>query len=220
MALVYPLDFPTWLPGMSVSTFTLAYQQEIAPTGGGDIVRDLGMTLWNADFETPRLDPDDMAAFSAWLTALENGGQTFWGRDFTAEFPRNYPNGSAGMTKAGGGTFTGAGLLSAVASDNKTVTISGLPANFVFKPGDHIAFDYSGGVRAYHRCIVDASGNGSGVAVIEVRPHIRPGFATGVAVTLDKPKAKMRLIPDSAQPSPLGRGKGTWSFKATQTLQP
>lgn len=220
MTLSYPRPFPTWFPGMATSDFLLGYQAEQDPTGYGTALnRDLGPTLWVASYVTGNLSQAQMTRFQAWLDAQENGGKTFWGYDFRHAYPLAYPNGFGAMTRHGGASFDGTCTLGTVADDNVSVPLSALPDGFQFSESDKIAFDY-GGARALHTIVADVTGNNSGQATVEVRPHVRPGWEAGATVSLVRPAARMKLVPDSAKPNSVTRGStGNWSFRAQQTLQ-
>lgn len=222
MTITYPRSFPDWFLGMSQCAFRLDYQQELAPDGNGDqIVRDFGPTLWNADYRTDILSPEKMGEMEAWLDSLENGGQTFWGYDFRRPLPRAYPNGIAGMTRAGGGAFDGTCTLGTVGDDNKTVPLTGLPAGFILSPFDNLAFSYGDDPASFalHRVMAAAVADGSGAITVEVRPHVRIGWTAGDSVNLVKPSCLMRLVPDSYSPDQQARGRGFISFKGAQTLR-
>lgn len=220
-AITYPRSFPTWFKGMSQCRFQLEYQQELAPDGNGDqIARDLGPTLWKADYRTDILQPDKMGELEAWLDSLENGGQTFWGYDFRRPYPLAYPDGFTGMTRADGGSFDGTCTLGTI-SDSRLIPLTDLPASFVFSPFDCLAFAYGEDDDSFalHRIMAGVTANGSGAVTVEVRPHVRVGWEAGATVNLAKPSCLMRLVPDSYSPDQQARGKGVISFKAAQTLK-
>ncbi len=221
MTITYPRDLPAWFLGMTQCAFTLDYLQEQDPTGDGDqLVRDVGPTLWNLDCKTQRLQSDKMGEMEAWVDSLENGGQPFWGYDWRRLGPLAYPNGIGGLSRAGGGTFDGTCTLGTVAGDNKSVPLTGLPVGFVLSPFDNLAFPYASGTRqALHRIVAGGVADGSGHVTVEVRPHVRVGWASGATVNLVKPSCIMKLVPGSYSPAQDPRGPGFVSFKAKQTLK-
>lgn len=221
MAVTFPQNLPSWLKGMSRCEFTLPKELEVVPVGdGGDIARDLGPDLWAVDFRTARLTSDQVEDFAAWLKLQENGLQTFYAYNYRRPFTKASPNGFSGLTRAGGGAFTGAVTLTTVNSDNKTLTLGGLPASYTINPGDAIAWDYGGTIRAYHHFVEAATSTSLGaIAAIEVRPLVRPGWTAGQTANIGQAMAKLRLVPNSAQLDAQDRGPGYYSFKATQTLQ-
>lgn len=218
MAITYPLSFPAVLRGEGFN-LDLQYNNETALVGGGGMIsRDLGATIWGVDFQSTKVRLTDYYVLKSWIDLLEGGTQPFYCHDVRRCRPRAYATGMTGLTRAGGGSFDGTCKLSTVAADNKTVTLNTLPASFKFTTGDYFAFDY-GGVRALHRVMADATANGSGVVSVEVRPHVRPGWAANATVYLEKPAAKMFLVPDSYKPSETN-GLGAIAFRGIQTLKP
>jgi hypothetical protein len=219
-AITYPRDFPAWFRGMYQSSFVLKYLQEQDPTGNADtLVRDVGPTLWNADYQTGLLDPVNRCRLEAWLDSLENGGKTFRAYDFRRPFPLAYPNGFTGMTRAGGGSFDGTCTLEDV-TDNKLLDLSGLPPLFEFNEFDMLGFTYLSTSHALHRIMAPATANSDGEVTVEVRPHVRPGWAASATVNLAKLTCLMKLVPDSYTP-PGGspRANSRISFKAVQTVK-
>lgn len=194
---------------------------ETSPARGGDIVREMGIALWTVDFTTTPLSFDHFVQFRAWMDLLENGVQPFYAADPYRPYCMAYPTGYAGLTLPGGGAFSGAAVLSTVATDNKTVTLGGLPASFQLSLGDPLAFDY-GTIpsRAYHRISETVQADSSGNATFEVRPHVASGWAASAAVQLASPQCKLKLVPKSYSPTPGKRGfAGVITFKAQQTLR-
>ena len=219
MTITFPRQFPAWFPGMQRCVFKPYRIQELDPTGSGDpLVRDLGPDLCDADYRSGKLSPERMLELETWLETLENGGKTFWGYDFRRPLPLLYPNGFAGMSRAGGGSFDGTCTLENV-TDNKVISLSGLSNGFQFSIGDYLAFLYlSGSHAALHRIVAPATAASDGTVDVEVRTHVRPGWAEEATVNLVKPSCVMKLVPESYQPDQQRRGRGQISFKSRQTL--
>lgn len=219
MAIAFPLNFPAGFLGMSRSEFDIGKYMAVDPMGIGDLARDLGPDLWTVDYRTGLLSFDQVKEFRAWLLLLEDGLKTFYGYDFRTPYTTSYPNGFSGLTRAGGGAFTGAITITAVNSDNKTMTLGGFPQNFTLNRGDAIAFDYDSGRRAYHQFMESATSTSLGaVTAISVLPAVRPGWAVGQAANIDLAKAKLRLVPKSKSFEQADEyGTGYWSFKAIQS---
>ncbi|MBL6853709.1 MAG: hypothetical protein ISS15_05330 [Alphaproteobacteria bacterium] len=219
------ISFPRTLPPallarLSVCDFDIDETQESAPTRGGQpIVRDVAPPLWLANFKSARLSPADFKTVDAWLKSLDGSLNTFYAYDLARSYPIAYPNGFTGLTRAiGGAAFDGTATLASVASDNVTPQISGLPASFVMTEGDYLAFDYnSGASRALHQVMAAATGNGSGVINVEVRPHIRPGYGSAT-ILLAQPAGKFVLQPNSKRRQLEASGYGRLEFTGQQTL--
>lgn len=121
-------------------------------------------------------------------------------------------------------TFNGANAqIASIAGNNKEMTLSALPFGYKLSGGDLLSFDYGTSPvrRALHRVVLPVTASGAGVTPnFEVRPYIRPGATVGLAVTLVKAAAKVRMIPDSFNPGTndsdgITRGM---SFQVRQTL--
>ncbi len=221
MAVTFPLSIPSWLKGWARCEFDIDKNVEIAPTGGGDLAFDMGNDLWIVDYQTVRLQPDQVEDFRSWLKLLEDGLQTFWGYNVRRPYTKAYPNGFSGLTKAGGGAFTGSLSVTAVNSDNKTLSLGGLPANFTVDAGTGIAWDYNGTARAYHQFAETQVSNSLGnIAAIEVRPFVRGGYSLPISANISQAMAKLCLVPKSKSFAGEPRGAGSFSFQAMQTVSP
>src|SRR5664279_857782 len=109
-------------------TFTLVSRQEISGQANGVIRgKDLGSALWQASYTTTEMVNADTLAFEAALNSLDGLTNPFEAGDLRNRYPRNYPTGS----------FTDSGVLATVGSNNKSLSISGLPASFVISAGDY-----------------------------------------------------------------------------------
>ena len=56
-------------------------------------------------------------------------------------------------------------------------------------------------------------------AELDVRPHIRPGISAGATVTLIKPAAKVKIVPDTLSIVNQGGLHASLRFQVRQTLQ-
>ena len=173
-------------------------------TGAGEVlVADLGPKLWKGDVTLDKMRHEDAAEIQALIEALDGSINTFNLYDPRKKYPRADPRG----VLLGSATP----VISAVLSSNKEFSISGLPAGYVLSAGDFSAFNYGSNPlrRAFHRIVNTVVANASGVASsIEVRPHFRPGIVTGLQVTLIKPSARVKIVPESFN-SGIGRGAMT-----------
>nr|DAE48881.1 MAG TPA: distal tail protein [Caudoviricetes sp.] len=201
MAITYPYDILADYPGWSVE-FDLAYRQEHSrSTNGITYSKDFGSPLWSAAFQFKSLKPNALDAWRARIKALEGGLQQFRGGPTSRCYPIAYPNG------------TGMGDVSAVtvgsiATDRKTVGLSGLPVGYIASVGDYIQI----GGNNLHQ-IVSVSG-----ASVEVRPHLWPVSAVGDAVTLVKPSCLMTIVPGSINTTAdLSTGRGVITFQGFES---
>jgi hypothetical protein len=188
----------------SAQSFRLVSRQETSTQASG-VVRgkDLGSALWVGDWTTIVLTNADAVAFEAKLNSLDGAILPFTAGDVRNPYPRLYAD----------GVFTDSGTLYSVATDNKTITLGGLASGFTVSAGDYLSFAY-GTSQALHQ-VVETAVAATG---FEVRPHIRPGFTTGAAVTLKRPTANFTLLPGSVQTQSQGPVDSVVSFKAIQYL--
>lgn len=191
-------------------------QQEYSGLGSGEtLIADLGPRLWKADVAFSTMSDDDAAALQADIETLDGGINEFYLYDPRKKFPRADPNGAIlGSSNV---------QIAALGGNNKSLSVSGLPAGYVLSKGDLFHFDYGTSPvrRALHRIVEDVVANGVGLTPsFEVRPHFRTGVQTGLAVKLVKPAAKMKLVPGSFDPGmgSVGLGTSGIAFQAMQTL--
>jgi hypothetical protein len=190
-------------------SFLLVSRQEMSGQANG-VVRgkDLGSALWQSSYTTVEMLNRDALAFEAALNSLDGLTNAFEAGDLRNRYPRNYPT----------GVFTDSGVLATVGANNKSLSISGLPASFVISAGDYLQFDY-GSSRALHQVCETVTANGSGLSpVFEVRPHIRPGFSISSAVKFKNPVGQFILQPNSISSTLNSKVTSVVTFKAIQYL--
>lgn len=201
MAVAYPLTMPDILTASQI-TFDPALNVEQAPTGGGQIARDLGAAYWSMSVTSNLKKQSDYQRLRAWIDLLEGGTQLFYAYDLRRPRPLAYAAGFGAITRADGTAFDGTVKLSAVAADNKSVTLATAPAGFIYSDGDYLSFT-NGNFQALHRIVFggSATADANGSAVVEVRPHVAPGWAANAVVNLVKASCTMSLVPGSYKPS-------------------
>jgi hypothetical protein len=216
VSLTYPLDLLANFPGTS-TRFDLVPQIELDPTRNGkQISKDIGPELWEADYLTRVLSPNEMKFWKARLNSLH--GESFIGYDLTAGYPILYPHGSWPTGLA----FDGLAMLNSVSGNSKEISLSDLPSGFVGSVGDYLSFTY-GTSRALHQVSEEFFSTGSGGTTDEfrVRPDIRPGYnlgSGGTVVLLVRAYAEMIVVPGSISASTDLTGRGQLSFTGRQTL--
>jgi len=222
MAITFPRDLPE-LSGNRVffnkAEFKPVYQQIVAPSRGGLVqVANIGSDLWTMAYATPPLKHAAAKEQFAWLQSLRGGVRTFKAWDPLCRFPEAYPNGFGGMTRAGGGAFDGTCTLSAIGTDRDTITLTTLPANFVFTAGDMVSFPMGASSRCLVRVLESVTGSGAGAATLTVEPWIPLAASAGTAeVTLIKPWC-LAIIDAGSISGPVQPGYvASVSFNAVQT---
>jgi hypothetical protein len=218
MALSYPLllaDFYNTLT-RPAGTFTLDAAVLQNQTGGGEIITSsIGTRLWRGKIvaqANPFGTLDDVVAR---LELLLESGASFLVRHPYRKGPAADPNGS----------ILGAATpqITSVNGNNRDVTIGGLPAGYVLRPGDLLSWTYLTGPLRYalHRVVTTGTANGSGnIGNIEITPPVRTGYSLPVNITLVNPRCKAAIVPGSYQPpSVTPGGIVTFSFDWQQTLR-
>lgn len=211
MAVTFPRDKPASLR-FSNYTFGLRRMQELHPLRSArTIAVDLGPSVWAVTASVVPRNETDLGAIRAFFDTLSSIEQAYF-YDPLREYPLAYR-----LTGWLGG-FTGVCTLASVAANNVEIGLSGLPSGFVLSPGDYIPWDYGTDSRALHRVVVGGTASGGGTLSVEVRPHVRPGWAVGPTASLYKPSARMFVVPDTYDDPVDPRRLSTPSFQAIQTL--
>jgi len=203
-------DFPGW-----TTDFQLKSYDETSKTQGGDtLVKARGTPLWNLTATSRTLRPNELDYWRARLESLDAGKRPFWGYSLSRCYPIAYPNGSWP------GTFDGvSATIASLGSDNKSLSLAGLPSGFTLAVGDMFSFPYTSQPRyALHRVeeAATAASNGT-TGTFEVRPFIQAGAAVGDVVSVKQPRCLMMLVPGSiSSTAELQTGTGTVSFQGVQ----
>lgn len=218
MTLTFPLslsDFWGALP-ISVSTPDLTEALQASRLAGGTVMTDsIGDRLWQCDVQLAGDRPGQMQSFQAKANVLREAASSL----LVSSHEHPWPSGDPG------GLILGASqpLISALAVNNRELSLSDLPAGYVISDGDFIGFQYGADpVRyAFHQVVVGAVADvGGQTGLIEMTPHIRPGAVVGSAVSLVRPVFKAIMVPGSYKPGGFSRGfKSGPSFTVVQTLR-
>lgn len=195
MPLTFPLPLATFWSRLPVDSIELDLGEalQLDETGGGEqLTADLGVRLWRGSVTMGRLFYAEAAEVEVLLDTLRQAGRFFLANDVRRPAPLLDPSGAI----LGVATVTVSAIPSA-----RELTLAGLPVGYVLSPGDYLSFTYDGtkARRGFHRVVTGGTASGGGVlGPIEVVPPLRPGLATGTAVTLSNPAFKAVLEPGSA----------------------
>jgi hypothetical protein len=141
-------------------------------------------------------------AWRAFLASLNGANRTFLGHDYERPWPRLYPSGFSGLSRAGGGAFDGSltAWSQTISADGQALArLEGLPAGFQLSMGDYVDFRWTTltvARRHLVRALEDATADGAGViAAVTVDPAIHSRVVPADAVAhLDQPCCVMRVI--------------------------
>lgn len=204
----FPVDLTAYLGGcarMDQQTFDLGEGLQVQNrTAGGEILRTGGAArLWRGSLALFPLRHEDARVLHAKLHILRAAGASFYIGD---------------MTHRGG---TRAAQFMSINATTGVFRVKGLPVGHVIKPGDYIAFDYSGR-RAFHQFETGGTASSTGeIGALEVVPPFRPGSAVvDRTVTIGASKCRAVMVPGTARvgTSNIVATSGV-SFDWTQTLR-
>jgi hypothetical protein len=203
-----PIAMPS--AGIGTQLFELQRVDYMAPEGGGRINGvQAGFPLWSGVWTITNATGDRADSLRAFMTQLRGATRRFLGRDLLRRYPKAYPDGFAGMTKAGGGSFTGAATTwseNIDSDEDSQVSLTNLPAGFVLGVGDYIGFSWTAteasvaGLtwRAMVRVVVGGTANGSGNVTVTCEPPIPAAVPDTATAYLNEPSCVMALITEQS----------------------
>ncbi|RWR14257.1 hypothetical protein [Paenirhodobacter populi] len=217
--LTFPLSVDDFLRRLPIAkiTFDLPESVEVSETDGGDLLSaDIGTRLWQGDITLGKITRDEDADALTLIDVLRQGGRPFCAFDLRRPGPR------ADLT----GSMLGSApvQIQALLSNNRQMSLSGLPVGYVLQRGDYLGWDYGTNPirRALHKVVdvsVTATAQGQTDA-FEVTPNIREGATVGSPVRLIRPFCTAIIVPGSVT---TGTAAATLtegaSFKWRQTLR-
>ena len=222
------ISFPRAMPADFIAdqVFEPAPNDYASPENSGRIGGvQAGFPMWSALWSIAQsIGAAKSDEVQAWLASLDGNKQLFYGADPTRPLPKLYPNGFGGLTRYGGGSFDGTASSWSVSTDGAVVTLNGLPAGLALSLKDYIGFTWTTGSaarRGLARCVEAVTANGSGVAVVTVRPALSPAIPGTAVATLDHPTCLMRLDVTQTKLAPMGRRLAiSGTIAAVQQLLP
>jgi hypothetical protein len=189
------------------------YQEEMSSIGSGEfLTADAAPVLWEAVVSLTRVHLDQGEQIAARFRALDGSKQHFYLYNPAMRFPQSDPD----------GTTLGASSVSinAINANRKAVRLTGLPVGYVITLADYMQVNYGSPSRtALLQAMEGATADGSGLTPeFEVRPHLRAGITTTLAVILKNPAAKVKLLPNSLRTVASDGVFIRQQFTARQTL--
>ncbi|WP_247996674.1 hypothetical protein [Brucella tritici] len=195
MALTFPLSLAAFADKLPIETvkWRLAFQQETTGLGSGEVITaDLAPPRWEGDVTLGPMYHDDAAAIQALIESLGGALNSFYLYAPQKAYPAKDPTGTI--------MGSSAPVIASIGANNKSLSVSGLPAGYQLTAGDLFAFDYGENpVRLnMHRLVESVAATGGGTtSVFEVAPPFRPGVAAGLALSFIKPAIKVKILPGS-----------------------
>jgi hypothetical protein len=177
-----PIDMPSTTGFIKSSSFYLETNTQIftSPINKSVQTVQLAGARWRADVTLRAMKKHEVAPWMAFFLKLRGMSETFYMSD--PDWQQNLG--------VGGGTP----LVNGSGQTGTTLAIDGCPANTLrwLRAGDSFTFG-----DEYKRLTQDANTNGSGQVTLNFEPFIRNSPADNAAITIVRPRAKMRLIDDN-----------------------
>jgi hypothetical protein len=218
MALTYPLSLPSFALFETCSFRFVQDVSQVRTQGaiGMGVQRSQG--YWTAEYTTTKNyyvqqnSTHFMRQWEGWWAAVTSGDQSFYATDPAWRGPQAYVGGAFPDTT---GTW--------VSSSGRTVTISGLAANYQAKAGDLIEILSSVGTGNYTllRIAEDAVANVSGQLVVDV--DRAPPFAVSTVTNRVRLGTELRVLMQPVIGSDKWDDNGhirAFSFSAQETRRP
>ncbi|WP_320202385.1 hypothetical protein [Agrobacterium rosae] len=176
-----------------------------------------GTPYWKATYKAVYLSEVDFGLMDAFMMQAGEDGDVFLAYD--AFRPRPIMMDAkvplAGV-KASGGAFTGDAVIQALSA--RSLSLSGLPANFRFAPGDYVEIRKSPLMRSLHRVIAAAQASAVGEVSLSIRYNVDlQHFNTNCTAHLEKPSCTMQIDPDSYSATKSWSSREP-SFNATEVF--
>ena len=196
MALTFPLTLPADFAGTEL--FEIRRVDFDSPTSGGAVGGvTSGFPVWTARWTLARaLRRETTDGLIAFHDALRGRQRLFFGAPQERAMPWRYPNGFAGLNRAGGGAFDGTATGWTLNTDRDVLSLTGLPPGLILTVRDYGMFRWTTGGearRALVRMMEGATANGSGALSITIEPGVPTRVPSNAVFDLVRPCTLMRL---------------------------
>jgi hypothetical protein len=212
MTLANPLGMAAFADLLHVADvkFRPSWNQERSLTGGGEtLYADRAPMLWMADVTSAAMTHADAKKLLALINSRGGGLLTILLYDHSLPYPSPDPTGSL---------FGAATPVVGTITDRTHTAFTGFPASYSVPAGTYFQIIF-GSTRYYlGQFCEDKTASGAGaITATEIAPAMPASIAAGAAVTVLKPSGKFRIIPGSANASPIDLFHSVVTFSAEQT---
>jgi hypothetical protein len=178
-----------------------------------------GFPLWQLVWTLGNVGVARSDAWRAFMLQIRGATRRFLGWDLGRPYPKAYPAGFSGMTRAGGGSFDGTATSWAETIDadgDSQVTLNGFPDGFELNAGDYVGFEYDATESSVAglpwsvvvRVVEGATADGSGVIAPVCEPPIPSAVPADATATVANPKCVMTLVTDQSKLNGIDRSLG------------
>jgi hypothetical protein len=197
----FPLALSEFFANLEFTTapvLDLIQRQKVSEDAAGNVLTALlGTPKWWGKY-TLNAAPHAVAKErEALFKALIARNGTFLAYDLRAPYPAYDPKGNI----ISGSTPT----VKTKGSNNRSISIQGLPNHYVVTAGDKLSITDGSGKRALLEAMetVEATGAGGNTPEFEVQPFLVSWIAIGQTVDLVKPLGKFRIVTGTYKPANL-----------------
>lgn len=211
-----PISLPS-IPWSQVDLTPISPASANRMEGRRTEVQAFGTPYWTAKFSTGTLLPAQSGLFDAFMMKADARGTTFLAYDVWRPRPIAMDTGAPlSGTKAAGGAFNGDVFFQSVSAT--ALNLGGLPAGFIFSPGDYIEVRKTALIRSLHRIVEPSVASAGGFATVQIMYALdTQNFPSTCTGHLEKPACLMMIDPGSAQ-APKSLGSRETSFTATEVF--
>lgn len=191
--------------GAAAQRFEINRFDHLSQTAGGRLygLSD-GEPLFQLTLRLGDMSTGEADAWRCFVDAQRGPLLAFLGRDLKRPYPRAFPDGFAGLTRAGGSDpFDGTVLTWSLNGTRDVLSVTGLPEDFPLTLGDLAAFQWetSGSAfsfdarRALLRIVETVTGDEDGAASFAFEPPLFQEVPEDAVLTFAEPDCLMRLVP-------------------------
>ena len=211
MSLTFPRDMITgWR--WPVALFGVLERQELSRQANGVAQgKDLGPSIWRAEFRSRQYSLADAEALEADFLTLRGLTETFYAYPYNRRIP-------AAIHDASGYALSSL-TIDTVRADRMGIKITGFPAAFAMTRGDFVSITTAAGGRELVKLASSAVADGAGLTpYLELTRPLRTGVADEDVVAVVNPMAEMRLEPGTLSLDPGDGLNAAVSFSAVQHI--
>lgn len=193
MAITGPISiFDFWNRLVLTGTpFQLTTYDNTSIDGGGNMLtKRAAPPRWTASFTMSEMPYDDARAVEAMFKVIRARDMTFLAYDKTTKYPLNDPDGSI----ISGSTVQ----VKSKGSNNRSLSLKGLPNGYVIAVGDKFSVETGTGQRVLLEAIESVTATIAGeTSEFEVVPFLPTGLAVNDEVNFSRPLAKCKFAKGS-----------------------
>lgn len=194
MAITFPRSMPT--DKFESATFELVRNDAINRAGGRISSHGLFDPYWSFKATTIPLYADDRAKWRAWSMSLKGAANAFLAFDPECVYPLAYGESVLNLARAAGGAFDGTATVAGTTAT--TISLSGLPADYVASVGDNVSVQLTTGRRTLHVVQEQKTGESDGTISLAIEPPVIGTVSLAQPAQLVRATCTMKLASFSA----------------------